>query len=93
MQYSDVFKPASRASGTRVAHDAKIRVTIKFPDKKREVEILTPEQLEGRLLTLGCLYNVSGYYNPYQPTVKFKILSGYLKDGELCSCTRCTNAA
>lgn len=89
MQFSDVFAPATTASDNRLRHDAQIKTTIKYPDGKKVVDILTPQQLEGRLLTLGCLYNVSGYYNPDRPTVRIKILNGRLKQGKLCDCIDC----
>lgn len=74
-----------------VKHDAKIRVTTTYCDWGTEKEIMTPTQLEGHLLVLGCLYNVSGYHNPHRPKVKIKILnkSDILGNGKLCDCEDC----
>jgi hypothetical protein len=76
----------------RVRHDAQVEVTTTFCDHV-DVEVMTIKQLEGRLFTLGCLYNVSGYYNPLRPRVTYNFVDlkkASLKKGELCSCYDCT---
>jgi hypothetical protein len=75
-----------------VKHDAKIKVTTTYCDgRARETEIMEPKQLEGYLLVLGCMYNVSGYYNPHAPKVRIKLINknDILRDGELCDCKYC----
>lgn len=81
-----------KSINVRVRHDAKLRVITTWPDGRVDKNTMTPEGLEGHLLTLGCLYNVSGYYNPYKPKVRYWFMNkkrDWLKEGELCSCKRC----
>ena len=81
-----------------VRHDAKIRVITTFPicpdgshlQKCRETKVMTPSQLEGHLLVLGALYNVSGYVNPNKPRIVYKIRpEDVLGNGKLCPCEDC----
>jgi hypothetical protein len=102
-QFAQEFPPATNEHGkskkkkdgsytVRVRHDAQVEVTTTFCDSV-DVEVMTIKQLEGRLLTLGCLYNVSGYYNPLRPKVTYNFVDlkkATLKKGELCSCHDCS---
>jgi hypothetical protein len=101
-QFAQEFPEATTAHGrsrkrkdgsynVRVRHDAEIIVTTTYWDHE-DVETMTIDQLEGRLLVLGGLYNVSGYYNPMRPKVSYKFVDlkkASLKRNELCSCKRC----
>lgn len=73
-----------------IKHDAKIKVTTTYCDRT-ETEVMDPKRLDGHLLVLGCLYNVSGYYNPHAPRVTVKVLDkrDILRNGKLCDCGEC----
>ena len=76
----------------RVRCDAQVEVTTTYFDYV-DVDVITVTQFEGHLLTLGCLYNVSGYYNPLRPKVSYHFVDlkkATLKKGELCTCHDCT---
>jgi hypothetical protein len=101
-QFAQEFAPAKDDHGkitnkdgsysVRVRHDAKIRVTTSWPEGRIDVEVMTIDDLEGYLLTLGCLYNVSGYYNPIKPKVSYHFVNkrkAFLTKGKLCSCKKC----
>lgn len=95
-QFMQEFPEATTAHGrtkkrVRVRHDAEIIVTTTYWDHE-DVETMTIDQLEGHLLVLGGLYNVSGYYNPHRPKVSYDFVDlkkSTLKKGELCSCKKC----
>lgn len=103
-QFAQEFPEAKTAHGrtrkrkdgsynVRVRHDAEIIVTTRFWDHE-ETDTMTIDQLEGYLLTLGAIYNVSGYYNPMRPRVSYRfvdIKKATLKKGELCSCKKCVS--
>jgi hypothetical protein len=102
-QFAQEFPPAKTDHGksrkkkdgsytVRVRHDAQVNVTTTYFDHV-DVDVMTVKQLEGYLLTLGCLYNVSGYYNPLRPKVTYNFVDlkkATLKKGELCTCYDCT---
>lgn len=77
----------------RVRHDAEIRVTTTYCDgRPTDTQKMTIDNLEGYLLTLGALYNVSGYYNPHRPKVSYRFVNkrkAFLKEGEFCTCAKC----
>lgn len=79
----------------RVRHDAEIIVTTTYCDgRSPDEETMTIDELEGYLLVMGGLYNVSGYYNPHRPKVSYRFVDlkkATLKKGELCSCKRCVS--
>jgi len=90
--------PATTAHGPskksqRVRCDAPIRVTTKYCDgRETDVQLMEIRQLEGYLLTMGCIYAVSGYYNPHAPKISYKLVNknDILQEGELCCCRHCT---
>jgi hypothetical protein len=97
-QFAQEFPEAKTAHGrtkksVRVRHDAQIEVTTTYFDHV-DVDVMPISQLEGHLLVLGGLYNVSGYYNPLRPKVSYKFVDlkkATLKKGELCSCKECVS--
>jgi hypothetical protein len=103
-QFSQEFPEATTEHGrtkkrkdgsynVRVRHDAEIIVTTTYCDHE-DMETMTIDQLEGYLLVMGGLYNVSGYYNPHRPKVSYRFVNlkvAILKKNELCSCKKCVS--